>query len=256
MRLAELMDDGKPQAAAAGGALPGSVEAVERSEHLVALVLGDAGAVIEHMHHQLAAAMHAQGRTAAMPLGIVDEVREYAPEGAAGDLHLGRRLASPIYVQSVVDARRDAIQKGAELHPLGRFAGAASEAQRIGNELVHSGEIALEALDELAGHVVGISSSAKRMRVRGVRKSWEIPAKSVVRLESNSLTSRAMALTLAASVTSSRGPSSGSGAKLSAPRNDSTARAASESGRATRCTISAEAVATMTAPTKTMTMPT
>ena len=52
----------------------------------------------------------------------------------------------------------------------------------------------------------GSNSNAKRMRVSGVRKSCEMPAKSVVRLESSSLTSLAMALKLAARVTSSVGP--------------------------------------------------
>ena len=103
------------------------------------------------------------------------------------------------------------------------------------------------------GTCSGSNSKAKRIRVSGVRKSCETPASSVVRLESSSLTSRAIALKLAASVTSSAGPSSGNGSKPPAPRKDSTAWAAAESGRATRPTISADAATTMTAPNNTMT---
>ena len=95
-----------------------------------------------------------------------------------------------------------------------------------------------------------------RMRASGVRKSCEMPASRVVRFDSNSLTSRAIRLKLAASATSSRGPRSGSGEKPSAPRNACTDCAVSTNGPAMRRTMKNAAPNTMPAPMAPMATPT
>ena len=102
----------------------------------------------------------------------------------------------------------------------------------------------------------GSSSKASRMRVSGVRRSWEIPAINVVRLANNRAISSAMVLKLRASETSSRGPVSGSGSISAKPRKASAWLPTCTRGRAILRTISNEVRKTMPAPSPAITMAT
>ena len=94
------------------------------------------------------------------------------------------------------------------------------------------------------------------MRVSGVRKSCEMPAKSVVRFSNNTDISDAIVLKLRANETNSRGPVSANGSIFSSPRNRSACLATLTNGRVTRCTTNNEVKKTIAAPKPTITMAT
>ena len=78
----------------------------------------------------------------------------------------------------------------------------------------------------------GNNSKAKRIRAKGVLKSWEMPANKVVRFSRRRETSLAMVLKLRARETNSLGPASGKGSISRIPRKASACLATLTKGRA------------------------
>src|SRR5258708_36713098 len=81
MRIRDLLDDGKPEPAAAGRAAAGGVEAEEGIEHRDARALGDAGAVIVHKDPAFTVAPQADNAMGRAGARVVRQVTEQPTHG-------------------------------------------------------------------------------------------------------------------------------------------------------------------------------
>ncbi len=80
MRIRDLLDDGKPEPAAAGRAAAGGVEAEEGIEHRDTRALGDAGAVIVDKDRGFALAPQADNAMGCEVQRVVDQIAEQPPQ--------------------------------------------------------------------------------------------------------------------------------------------------------------------------------
>ena len=201
--------------------------------------------MIDHVYHHSGPRDNDHADIAGVLQGIGNQVRQHAAEGACRDPYAQCFVAPPFDGNAIFQQRLD---EGFEQYLLRSFSRTPRKSQCIADQLIHALQVVLHALHELRVDTFRKQFDRKphpgegctevmryaRQERRPVRQQLaDLPRHPIEAHRQRDQFAR---------------PFSGNGAKLSAPRNASTAFAVSWSGLAMRRTMKYDVKMTITAP--------